>query len=114
MVQELLQQIPAGGHFLLFVSTMQRGGTCAAHGIAAKLAILGSRDDSKRLQNPIFWDHVFKMLAKSLENGSQGTPDVDFERFSMDLEAFFRNFPWRKFILTDFKPHVQGRPAVCA
>ena len=28
----------AGIHFLLFVSTMQRGGTCAAHGIGAKLA----------------------------------------------------------------------------
>ena len=32
-VQELLQKNPAGIHFLLFVSTMQRGGTCEAHGI---------------------------------------------------------------------------------
>ena len=31
--QELLQKNPAGVPFLFFVSTMQRGGTCAAHGI---------------------------------------------------------------------------------
>ena len=33
MVQGLLQEIPAGIHFLLFITTLQRGGTCAAHGI---------------------------------------------------------------------------------
>ena len=37
-VQEWLQKNPAGIAFLLFVSTMQRGGTCEAHGIGAKLA----------------------------------------------------------------------------
>ena len=31
MVQGLLQEIPAGIHFLLFITTLQRGGTCAAH-----------------------------------------------------------------------------------
>ena len=43
MVQRLLQEIPAGIHFLLFITTLQRGGTCAAHGIGAKLAILGQK-----------------------------------------------------------------------
>ena len=33
----------AGIHFLLFVSTMQRGGTCAAHGIGAKLVHFGPK-----------------------------------------------------------------------
>ena len=33
MVHELLQKFLAGIHFLLFKTTLQRGGTCAAHGI---------------------------------------------------------------------------------
>ncbi len=33
MVYGLLQKIPAGIHLLLFITTLQRGGTCAAHGI---------------------------------------------------------------------------------
>ena len=36
MLQGLLRKNLAGIHFLLFVSTMQRGGTCAAHGIDEK------------------------------------------------------------------------------
>ena len=36
----MLQQPPAGIHFLLFITTLQRGGTCAAHGIVPKIAIL--------------------------------------------------------------------------
>ena len=35
MVQGLLQKIPADLHFLLFTTTLQRGGTCAAHGIGS-------------------------------------------------------------------------------
>ena len=31
MVHGLLQKIPAGIHFLLFATTLQRGGTCEAH-----------------------------------------------------------------------------------
>ena len=31
MVYGLLQKIPAGIHLLLFITTLQRGGTCAAH-----------------------------------------------------------------------------------
>ena len=38
MVQWWLPKIPAGLHFLLFITTLKRGGTCAAHGIGAKLA----------------------------------------------------------------------------
>ena len=40
MVPEWLPKIPARVHFLVFASTLQRGGTCEAHGIGAKLAIL--------------------------------------------------------------------------
>ena len=39
MVHELLQKFLAGIHFLLFKTTLQRGGTCEAHGIGAKLAL---------------------------------------------------------------------------
>ena len=35
-VQELLQKNFAGVPFLFFVSTLQRGGTCEAHGIEKK------------------------------------------------------------------------------
>ena len=38
MVQWWLPKIPAGLHFLLFITTLKRGGTCAAHGIGPKLA----------------------------------------------------------------------------
>ena len=38
MVHELLQKFLAGIHFLLFKTTLQRGGTCEAHGIGAKMA----------------------------------------------------------------------------
>ena len=31
MVPEWLPKIPAGIHFLVFASTLQRGGTCEAH-----------------------------------------------------------------------------------
>jgi len=40
MVQGLLQELPVGIHFLLFIPILQRGGTCAAHGIGAKSAAL--------------------------------------------------------------------------
>ena len=36
MVPEWLPKIPAGIHFLVFASTLQRGGTCEAHGIRPK------------------------------------------------------------------------------
>ena len=38
MAHGLLQKPLAGIHFLLFKPTLQRGGTCEAHGIEAKLA----------------------------------------------------------------------------
>ncbi len=46
--------------------------------VGGKLAVLGSQDLSKSLQNPIFWEHVSKMLVKRLQKGSQEAPDVDF------------------------------------
>ena len=38
MAHGLLQKPLPGIHFLLFKPTLQRGGTCEAHGIGAKLA----------------------------------------------------------------------------
>ena len=51
MLQGLLQTNPAGIAFLLFVSTMQRGATCAAHGIEAKFAILTPQNSPTKLLN---------------------------------------------------------------
>ena len=39
-VQWWLPKIPAGLHVLLFITTLKRGGTCAADGIGAKLALV--------------------------------------------------------------------------
>ena len=64
MAHGLLQKPLAGIHFLLFKPTLQRGGTCEAHGIGAKLAALDSQDPPQDLQNPILWEHVSKMLPK--------------------------------------------------
>ena len=43
VVHGLLQKPLAGIHVLLFTTTLQRGGTCEAHGIGAKLAILAPK-----------------------------------------------------------------------
>ena len=52
MLQGLLQKNLAGIHFLFFVSTMQRGGTCAAHGI----------DVHKNVQFFIVFSSIFSFL----------------------------------------------------
>ena len=49
MVHGLLQKPLAGIHVLLFTTTLQRGGTCEAHGIGAKLAILATRPEGPSL-----------------------------------------------------------------
>ena len=51
MAHGLLQKPLAGIHFLLFKLTLQRGGTCEAHGIGAKLAHFGPK---KFLDSSIF------------------------------------------------------------
>ena len=108
--------------------------------VGAKLAVLGSQDPPQSHQNPVFWEHVPKMLPKRLQSGSKGVPrraqGSIFGGFSIDLGAFVRYFwlwkcilstktrgiictcwvtpSFEKYIIKDFKPHVQGRPAVCA
>ena len=59
MVQCLLQDIPAGIRFLLFSTTLQRGGTCAAHGIGAKLA-----QNRKKIWSGYGLGVVFKAFLK--------------------------------------------------
>ena len=51
MVHELLQKILAGIHFLLFKTTLQRGGTCEAHGIDTKIVILDAKTSGQPLWN---------------------------------------------------------------
>ena len=52
--------------------------------VGAKLAILHSQDPPRSLQNPVFWEHVSKMLPKRLQSGSKRGPkegpEVDFSR----------------------------------
>ena len=45
MAHGLLQKPLAGVHFLLFKPTLQRGGTCEAHGIEAKLAHIANKSE---------------------------------------------------------------------
>ena len=58
----IVQEIPAGIHFLAFITTLQHGGTCTAHGIGPKCsswALLGS-------SRAIFersWDPLGQVLA---------------------------------------------------
>ena len=124
-------------HFLTFLLRFWR---VLGLQVGAKLAILGPQDPPQSLQNPVFWEHVPKMLPKKPQSGSKSVPRKAqksiFGGFSTDLGGFFRYFwLWKfilstknpgiictcwvtpsleKYILTDFKPHVQGRPAVCA
>ena len=74
MVHELLQKFLAGIHFLLFVSTMQRGGTCAAHGIGAKLGPVGSKIAILASFGCSGAPLERILVPKSLQNGSKGAP----------------------------------------
>ena len=68
-----------------FASYLQRGGTCAAHGIRAKLAVSGVPGRFKKLPKSFFWERVFKMLPRRFQNGSKRNPkeapEVNFGRF---------------------------------
>ena len=52
--------------------------------VGAKLAVLGSQDPPQSHQNPVFWEHVPKMLPKRLQSGPKRGPkegpEVDFRR----------------------------------
>ena len=52
--------------------------------VGAKLAVLGSQDPPQSHQNPVFWEHVPKMLPKRLQSGPKRDPkegpEVDFRR----------------------------------
>ena len=52
--------------------------------VGAKLAVLGSQGPPQSLQNPVFWEHVPKMLPKRLQSGPKRGPkegpEVDFRR----------------------------------
>ena len=71
MVYGLLQKIPAGIHLLLFITILQRGGTCAAHGIGAKLAHFGPK---KLQRQAIFYLLKLNILKNSVLEG----PGLDF------------------------------------
>ena len=60
--------------------------------VGAKLAVLGSQDAPKSLQNPVFWEPVSKTLVKRLQKGSQGAPDVDFRRIFDGFGNLFSSF----------------------
>ena len=70
MVQWWLPKIPAGLHFLLFITTLKRGGTCTAHGIRCLLKIA-----SWRLPASI-WE----------------APGLDFGASQARFQRFFRIF----------------------
>ena len=93
MTQCLLQKIPAGLHFLLFLTTLQRGGTCAAHGIGAKLSQVGLKIEILA-SSGCSWAPFGRILVpKSCQHGRQGIPrrlqEWIFGGFSADFNADF-------------------------
>ena len=60
--------------------------------VGAKLAVLGCQDAPKSLENPIFWEHVSRMLVKRLQKGSQGASDIDFWRIFDGFGSLFSSF----------------------
>ena len=73
----MLQEIPAGIHFLLFITTLQRGGTCAAHGI------------EKNRENSIFWRGSFE---GGFWEGSGRVLGRFWEDFERVLDRFWMDF----------------------
>ena len=69
MVYGLLQKIPAGIHLLLFITTLQRGGTCAAQGIEAKLVLKASKKISGPAHFYLLKLSVFKKLRPGGHRG---------------------------------------------
>ena len=71
--------------------------------VGAKLAVLDSQDPPQSHQNPVFWEHVPKMLPKRLQSKPQRRPKEGpgsiFGGFSIDLGAFVRYFWLWKCIL---------------
>ena len=64
--------------------------------VGAKLAVLDSQDPPQSLQNPVFWEHVSKMLPKRLPSGSKRNPEegpeLNFRRFFDRFGNFFSSF----------------------
>ena len=79
MVQGLLQEIPAGIHFLLFITTLQRGGTCAAHGMQwglTRLALQAAR-----------WIPCVHSTRTAALQGVKGNPSECQEGFHAAIHA---------------------------
>ena len=80
MAHGLLQKPLAGVHFLLFKPTLQRGGTCEAHGIEAKLAHIA---DKSKLEPPVLNCLKLNIFKNGVLEGSRldfGGPGARFWR----------------------------------
>ena len=64
--------------------------------VGAKLAVLDSQGPPKSLQNPVFWEHVSKMLPKRFPSGSKRSPkegpELNFRRFFDRFGNLFSSF----------------------
>ena len=81
MVHGLLQEILAGIHFLLLKTTLQRGGTCEAHGIGTQNRNFGSKKSGqvKCLSKIASWRPLGSILeAPGLDFGGSGAPQSTF------------------------------------
>ena len=71
--------------------------------VGAKLAVLETQGPPQRLQNPVFYEHVSKMLPKRLPSGSKRGPkegpELNFRRILIDLKAFSCYF-WHAFLMS--------------
>ena len=90
--------------------------------VGAKLAVLGSQDPPQSHQNPVFWEHVPKMLPKRLQSKPKRRPKEGpgsiFGGFSIDLGVFFSVFVCKNqfsqpklqvsYVLAEWRHHLKS------
>ena len=100
--------------------------------VGAKLAVLDSQDPPQSHQNPVFWEHVPKMLPKRLQSGSKRGPKegpgIDFRRISdrfgglcslflaVKMHSLNQNSRYHMYLLSDaitWKVHTYRLQATC-
>ena len=85
--------------------------------VGAKLAVLDSQDPPQSHQNPVFWEHVPKMLPKRLQSGPKRGPkegpEVDFRRIfdrygnllslflAVNMHSLNQNSRYHMYLLSD-------------
>ena len=110
MVQWLLQKNPAGLHFLLFITTLKRGGTCAAHGIGLKIDFsvyaAPPRSDFKLDVFKTWRLGAFQPRFGRLQGSILEPPELDFNDFWHILGRCLPSKSSKKCLLKSKRPEM--------